>query len=345
MPLLLVLLPTVGLRGAVWAELERSRFRVVFSPDPGDCLLRLVEVRPDAALVPFDGVDEAWLDAARARADIPIVSYGPAGGSDLSVDAHLRHLDDLGPLESAIAGEAEVEPDALDAATVVGFENPFAERRTDPSGSVSIERVPRPLDELPTPAKEPTPAPDPATELRFEPPIRAPTSDLTHGLGLDESQLGLRMAERIRTVHARMAELTDAQLLGVEPGAPPERIEQAWFDLAVELHPDRLFMLGETELQAQSVEIFDRLESARKRLSGGAGAADPDTYADGLGLRVDPRIDTTWADRAEDAFERGAFHDARFNLRVLLAHEPKNPSVIQALRRVEDRLRAAMSPG
>lgn len=364
--LLLILLPAEADREPAWQALRGTGARVAFSFDRDDAGRRLEELKPDALLVPSDPGLRSWLEAQAPA--IPLASFGPRS-TELPVHAHLDHLGQLEALVDVLEPAAR----SGDVATVVGFENPFAERHTDPSGGLGFERIPTGLHQLSLdistdirPAGVPAerdivdepelpprsrssrsepeatgvdvtriePEPPPSEAPPTEPPTDRKASPSS---GLDTSQLGRRLVERLAAFHERLERLEAHQLLGVDRSASAAVVEQAWFDLAIELHPDRFLMLGDAASRARAVEVVQRLEAARDELLGGLTL--PESVPEqGLGLEVGPELDPTWARRAEAAYERGAWQEARFNLVVLAAHAPEEPSIQRALRRVEGRL-------
>lgn len=182
--------------------------------------------------------------------------------------------------------------------------------------------------------------------------------------GLDESQLGKRLIQRIRTLYAALDSADHYQLLGISPGVDDARVHSAWFDLSLELHPDRFFLLRSGELKEKIYAIYRRAAEAhqvlgdperraeydRLRNSGGgppalvpkaaAVAATLDEPSSGrLEVVTDVPVARAFVVRAEDAFERGAYQEARFHLHAVLALESDNSSAQRALSLVEGRLR------
>jgi hypothetical protein len=85
--------------------------------------------------------------------------------------------------------------------------------------------------------------------------------------GLDESQLGKRLIRRVQRVFALLDELDYYQLLGVEPEAALEQLRAQYFELSLEFHPDRFFLLRSGELKEQIYAIFRRVTEAYGVLS------------------------------------------------------------------------------
>ncbi len=94
------------------------------------------------------------------------------------------------------------------------------------------------------------------------------------GRGLDESQLGRRLTRRVQQLHRLIGELDHYQILGLEPGVTRSAIDEAYFELCIEFHPDRFFLLRSGPLKQQIFEIFHRLNAAYETIS------DPERRAD-----------------------------------------------------------------
>lgn len=158
-------------------------------------------------------------------------------------------------------------------------------------------------------------------------------------------------------LYGALNDLDHYQLLGVEPTADEARIQSAWLDLSVELHPDRFFLLRSGELKEKIYAIYRRLAEAQRVLTDpdlrrdydqtcrakevrrvGEPRRDPPQDPESLGLQVAQPSVQAFAERAEAAYARGAFQDARFYLHAILACEIDNPTAERALRRVEAEL-------
>lgn len=88
--------------------------------------------------------------------------------------------------------------------------------------------------------------------------------------GLDESQLGRRLSRRVRMVYERLETMDHYMLLGLSVEATPDDIERAFFDLSLEFHPDRFFLLKAGDLKEKIYQIYRRLIEANSVLT------DPD---------------------------------------------------------------------
>ncbi len=222
----------------------------------------------------------------------------------------------------------------------------------------------------------PQPRPPGHTALIEEPPREITPSDaqrlsvvqkrpVGQRRGLDESQLGKRLSKRVRTVHRLLDEVDYYQLLGLERTASPDALRNAYFDLSLEFHPDRFFLLRSGDLKEKIYEIYRRIAEAHRVLSDerkrrayneahegtNAKRATPELRADSslpqpaLG---EGTVDVTsqiaavaetqqglgFVDLAREAFGHGDFNAARMHLIFARAHEPGNVSVQSALQMV-----------
>ncbi|MEL6183981.1 MAG: DnaJ domain-containing protein [Myxococcota bacterium] len=226
---------------------------------------------------------------------------------------------------------------------------------------------------LPNP-EELTPTADPisAADLDLEPEVVEPTPEFSpHPFEAEEEPIEAPevtprpleggtlppgFVERVRSVHARLERADYYELLEVQRGDDEDRIHAAWFDLALELHPDRFFLQPSGELKAMIYRIYRQLSEAhdvlsdparrfaydRRRRSGGtigvSGGPAPSGESKRLEIVVHDAAAAIFAERAEEAFAREAIDDARTNLQALLACEPDNASAKRALEVLEARL-------
>lgn len=85
--------------------------------------------------------------------------------------------------------------------------------------------------------------------------------------GLDEAQLGRRIAKRVHTTFERMASSDHFEILGVDRNAPEETVRLAYLDLSLEFHPDRFFQLRSGDLKEKIYAIYRRIADAYAVLS------------------------------------------------------------------------------
>lgn len=187
--------------------------------------------------------------------------------------------------------------------------------------------------------------------------------------GLDESQLGKRLAKRVRTMHRLLDEVDYYQLLGLERSASPEALKRAYFDLSLEFHPDRFFLLRSGDLKEKIYEIYRRIAEAhlvladeRKRRAydearshSSVKRAAPELRGDSTAPREaepDPETGFTpvaetdagmrFVELARAAYERGDDNAARLHLVFAHHHERTNPSLEAAIEHVARRRTASL---
>lgn len=80
--------------------------------------------------------------------------------------------------------------------------------------------------------------------------------------GLDESQLGRRLSRRVREMHDRIDSMDYYALLGVSSAVDGEAIAAAFFELSLEFHPDRFFLLKAGDLKEKIYQIYRQLGDA-----------------------------------------------------------------------------------
>ncbi len=176
--------------------------------------------------------------------------------------------------------------------------------------------------------------------------------------GLDESQLGKRLAKRVRKVYGLLDEVDYFQLLGVERDATDSALQTAYFDLSLEFHPDRFFLLRSGDLKEKIYVIYRRLSEAYRVLSDAPRRAQ---YVEMLGgddnkrapedMRA-PARETTGVERApldvsarstatrpfveaaHKAYDLGDFNAARLYLFLARTMDLENHEVATALDRV-----------
>lgn len=282
-------------------DLADSTLSSVFLDDDTGQLVAPVENQDDAS--PTSPGEEPLLASGLLEEPIaPMGSLEPSADEITSVQidpqllamldeterAMLTEEEEL-PLVSPVAedaGEDSAQSDALDldaASELAGTTSDTARKRA------LLEEPP-----LPGPDQLGAVEFDPTTEAAERPPdesliaelpkegtptgARGPTASARRdagkvGRGLDESQLGRRLIRRVAETHRVLGELDHYQVLGLDPGAERRAIDDAYFELSIEFHPDRFFLLRAGELKRQIFEIYARLEQAYAVLS------DPDARA------------------------------------------------------------------
>ncbi len=274
---------------------------------------------------------------------------------------------------------ADEPPPSTDAQTVVGMPSPFFEEGPAPEAPTPVGRLPgiaevqaslieidppTPVGQRPDPPArivEPTrtaartgatPVPPPRT---VEPrgastPSRGVPSvgprDLSRRRALEESQLGQRLVQRIRALHEALEHADPYQLLGVDQAADQARIDAAWFDLALELHPDRFFLLRSGDLKEKIYAVFRRIADAHQLLSDPEARAEYDRTRGSAEVPPPERPKgpedpdaKTFAARAEEALAHGDLGVARFCLTAALACDPNHAGAREGLTAVETKLR------
>ncbi len=183
---------------------------------------------------------------------------------------------------------------------------------------------------------------------------RTPTGD-TNGSGpseeaprrgLDESQLGKRLAKRVRTMYQMLDNADSHQLLGVDRQADYGEIRKAYDELSLEFHPDRFFLLRSGDLKEKIYAIYRRVAEAFEALADQdhrvreiRRPADP-TDIGPLAIFAHTDDGQQYAELAQAAYASGDYNHARLMLTLIRTKERDNPSVASALRVVVDALRA-----
>ena len=308
----------------------------------------------------------------------------------------------------ALAERLPAETNDID--TVVSYENPFYEGLEEVAASdgdesvthVAIERPslepivvrpPEPGIATPDPLEEPPinvvagrlPSEDSGFKSNLiaeVPRERTPTGDsdeavvVTEGIrrGLDESQLGKRLAKRVRSMYRLLEEADAHQLLGVPSGADYDRIRKAYYELSLEFHPDRFFLLRSGDLKEKIYAIYRRVGEAFQELCdhaisreetttssavqtvtqsrtptpGPLEREDSDSVTTSPRTIAPPRADTEdelvvsaetetgqrYVALAQTAFAEGDFNHARLMLLLARSRERDNSSLREALNTV-----------
>lgn len=179
--------------------------------------------------------------------------------------------------------------------------------------------------------------------------------------GLDESQLGKRLIRRVQRVYAVLDELDYYQLLGIDQNATPEQLKTAYFELSLEFHPDRFFLLRSGDIKEKIYAVFRRVTEAygvlndgRRRAAYDEGLsarkekreipeliAPPIPEANSREIRLDPPTQTPAAKRyvqlAQTALKAEDYDQARLFMAFAIAHEPSSAALRKALDDVSKR--------
>ena len=386
MKLILIVLDDPARRVAYNRALRNEPYRVVYAFDGEDGFDRFFETKPDLILV-YEHV--ARLDGTLF---VPLIRRQPSGGAvPVVVIGQSESLDDAEARRDAIGADVYVnarsssemlkqviEPLLREGRptrtrapstpfsfserggdTVVSHDNPFHETRPDPlaepelvlpttsrSAASLIEEVPR----------EGTPS-DGSDDNR---PSRIRERAQGQRRSLDESRLGKRLTKRVRHIYRLLDQVDHYQLFGVERTASLAEIRKAHFDLSLEFHPDRFFLLRSGDLKEKIYAIYRRLAEAfrtlaheERRRAYDASLEASDTSSGGV-LRIEAKdpsapvqaaaaalgVATTHdrardlAARAQAALLEGDLHGARMYLTLARAYDPNNSSIGQALQQV-----------
>ena len=284
------------------------------------------------------------------------------------------------PPEVAFSAVHSLPTESNDVDTVVSYQNPFYEGPADPliepASNESVTHVAieppmlseaRPAVSTPDPLEEP-PIPHnarasggrsskaTASENRLiaeVPRERTPTGDSGDRVapvagarrGLDESQLGKRLAKRVRAMYRQLEEADFYALLNVETGADYERIRASYYELSLEFHPDRFFLLRSGDLKEKIYAIYRKVakafevlgdEKARRAYDASVVKDRAPTPAIASDLTATATTDEgqRYLELAKVAYERGDFNHARLMLSLASAVEQDNLSMKSALQHV-----------
>ena len=272
--------------------------------------------------------------------------------------------------DASFASVTNVEaPDREEHVTHVAIERPLLDLQAEAdtgldgpvesAGSAPLDGAPSldPLEEPRISGRDVGKKPITANSLIAEVPReRTPTGDSgerglpTAGVrrGLDESQLGKRLAKRVRAMYRQLERADFYELLGVSQQVDFAGVRQAYYELSLEFHPDRFFLLRSGDLKEKIYAIYRRVGEAFRVLGDEAQrqAYDSALRTKGAGPRTDTRspdaldaaANTDSAQRyvelAQAAFAAGDVNHARLMLTLASAVEQDNPSLRTALGQV-----------
>lgn len=251
-----------------------------------------------------------------------------------------------------------LEPELLEENAVVAFSEstPFEPVSDRSSGGPAADR---PADEV---SRESTPASISDDDGPLQSPERVPDPREASV----EDRLGELLTTRVQQTHALLEQVDHYRLLGVERTATLAEIRKAHFDLALEFHPDRFFLLPSGDTKEKIYAIYRRLAEALRilaheerrgaydaflevasevpmeALDEAAESSEPAVVeAAPLGVASVHAQALDFAGRAQAALQDGDLHGARLHLTLARAYDPENLSIEQALRRV---VRVASAP-
>jgi CheY-like chemotaxis protein len=277
-------------------------------------------------------------------ADFPAMLDG--GATEMHLDA--------APLESArkLADPAERSQRAIQSADEVPTGPDHVDPLVEPKIDTGVRRVDRPTgsDLIQEPVREKTPSASNEQRVAAVGPRR----------GLDESQLGKRLAKRVRAMHKQLERVDYYQLLGLDPSASLQQITDAYFEHSLEFHPDRFFLLRSGDLKEKIYEVYRRVgqayrilsdERARKRYDaeraeGAIPPAPPEIIrpnepkrANGLAVGTQTIEAQRYVSLASEAMSEGDLNGARLHLHLALAYERSNSELRDAIADVARRMR------
>jgi CheY-like chemotaxis protein len=319
--------------------------------------------------IPFDDPDPPTAPIPETTEEIPheesdldtVVSFknpfyrpevdSPEFSAMLHDSATELHPEDE-PLESArkIVDPAERNHRAIQSSEEVPTGPDLTDPLAEPKIDTGVRRVDRPTgsDLISEPVREKTPSA--SSEQRASPAGAR--------RGLDESQLGKRLAKRVRAMHRMLARADYYQLLGLEPSASLQQITDAYFEHSLEFHPDRFFLLRSGDLKEKIYEVYRHVGQAYRILSddrarkkydlerGTKPAPAPELIrpiepkrTNGLAIATNTVEAERYVALAGEAMGEGDLNGARLHLHLALAYERSNAALQEAIADVARRMR------
>lgn len=269
-----------------------SSHHLVFSQDGEDALDRFFDVKPHvflahAQLPKMDGAQlfRAIRNAPQAMGVSRVLlgaAEDPSGLADRAV-ALPKQPEELQRLIEACLGKEEGQRSGPPAPALEepALPRPALDEELPISSSLTQEVVPVSI----TDARMPGPSPEAPAVAR----------------GLDESQLGKRLSRRVRETFERIDSMDHYALLNVPAGASQEAISAAFFELSLEFHPDRFFLLKAGDLKEKIYRIYRQLTTAYTVLCDPKQRAAYDAQRpDSVDVDVEgPSADITWEEATQ----------------------------------------------
>ncbi len=318
---------------------------------------------------PFSQVDDASTEAVPFDTTIDTHDLTELPPETNDVDTVISHdnpfFDSGGGAQ--ISGDGALPDDPV---TQVAIEAPeFGPTTAQPVLNGPVPRSPSHIDPLEEPRINthpgPGPSKNPATASRLiaeVPRERTPTGDSGERLppapgnrrGLDESQLGKRLAKRVRAMYRLLEDADFYQLLDLPRDASYDRIRRSYYELSLEFHPDRFFLLRSGDLKEKIYAIYRRVAEAFQVLGDertrqeydhtlqDAGDEDAAASAEDAAARPSTALGVVgqtdsgqrYIELASAAFESGDYNHARLLLMLAQACERENPSLEAGLQKV-----------
>lgn len=286
--------------------------------------------------------------------DQPVTELAKSPSGSLAIPEGLVSLSDTPEDEDAPTSSAveayrppppPARPDPLEEPKISGPGSGIRPRPAVPGKSQLIREVPREL------------TPSASDDARASQVAKRAGGQRR---GLDESQLGKRLAKRVRTMHRLLDEVDYYQLLGIDRGASQEDLRKAYFSLSLEFHPDRFFLLRAGDLKEKIYAIYRRISEAHRvlgdeekrraydearSLSSAKRAApelrdapppppEPPIGGGGFSAHAAGNEAGALVDRARSAYDRGDLNEARLYLTLAQGYERDNVSLQDTLQTI-----------
>ncbi len=151
-------------------------------------------------------------------------------------------------------------------------------------------------------------------------------------------------AEMVRNTYRRIDWLTHYELLGIDPGAAPEEVREAYFERSRAFHPDLAHRADLADCRKELETVFSRLRGAFETLSNARERADYDASLNAptdlpVDAESDPKARLEMAARsyarARQLIEEKDFHPAVEMLREAIRFVPDNAEYRFRLAQVE----------